>query len=188
MYLTQLKMITPRFKPKKKKCKICGIPFVPYNSLTKVCEKSDCRSALALKLLVKQKEKEWKRRKKKMIENLMTVSDWVKKVQKEVNKQVRERDEGKSCITCSTILNSSVKKFDAGHWYSVNHSSVRFDLDNIHGQCVKCNRWLNSNPHIYAMNIVQRIGQENVDRLKGEAYKYKGWSVDVLKKLKEKKK
>jgi hypothetical protein len=65
-------------------------------------------------------------------------SDHVKELQVIVNKYVRLRDKDKGCISCGTPL---LGKYDAGHYYSAGgNPELRFNTDNIHGQCVYCNQ------------------------------------------------
>jgi len=72
------------------------------------------------------------------------------------NKYVRMRDVGKSCISCGIPYKSD---FDAGHFYKAElYTSLKFDVDNIHGQCIKCNRMLEGNLNPYSINLPNRIG------------------------------
>ena len=105
-------------------------------------------------------DKEWKKRKKVIKEELKTHSDYVKELQIVFNKYIRLRDKDKPCISCKNMLKG---KFDAGHFYSVgNYPGLRFNEDNVHGQCVHCNQWRGGNLHEYKDNLKIRIGEENV--------------------------
>ena len=123
---------------KPKKCKICKGEFNPYRPLQMVCSPS-CGYEYAKR----QKTKEWKERKKKMKQDLLTVQDLMKIAQVHFNRYIRERDKGKPCISCGQELKG---KFDAGHfWSSGGHKSVTFDENNVHGQCVACNQHKHGN-------------------------------------------
>ena len=47
------------------------------------------------------------------------------------HKYIRNRDAGQPCISCDSFTT-----LQAGHFYSAgNNPSVRFNEDNVHGQC-----------------------------------------------------
>ena len=78
------------------------------------------------------------------------------------NKYIRKRDEGKGCVSCESATFT-----DAGHFYSVGSTpSLRFNKDNVHGQCVYCNQHRHANIHAYAERLPLRIGKESFDKLK----------------------
>lgn len=69
---------------------------------------------------------------------------------------------------------------NAGHFLNVgDHSSVRFHLDNIHGQCVDCNLRLNGNGKAYAPNLKKKIGVERFEALMQTA-KMRGFKWDRI--------
>jgi hypothetical protein len=144
---------------KTKKCRNCGDQFEPFTSLEKYCRKTECRVRLAmenLEKIKKQQVKQEKNRLKEKKESLKSLSDYKKELQTLVNKYVRLRDRNNGCISCNKKLKA---KFDAGHFYSVgSYPQLRFDLMNIHGQCVPCNQHLRGNLHEYRKNIVKKIG------------------------------
>lgn len=105
--------------------------------------------------------------------------------QKVVNRYIRERDKGKPCISCGC----TDKPLQAGHLWPVStYDSIRFDVDNIHGQCSWCNCWQHGNQANYLLNLPDRIGQKRTDELIEKAkqsrtsgYKY---SRDELSQIK----
>ena len=102
--------------------------------------------------------------KKKILEKLETHSDWLKKLQKVFNTYIRYRDKDKRCISCKTPLNG--RKFDAGHCYSVGaYPNLRFNEDNVHGQCVHCNQHKHGNIHEYMSNLPIVIGDVAFEKL-----------------------
>jgi hypothetical protein len=171
-------------EPKPKKCRICSTMFLPRTSLQIVCS-FECSIKHSEKKAEKKASKEWKERKSIMKEELKTFSDYAKALQKEVNEAVRIRDEGKECISCSTILNSKVKKFDAGHFYSVGaYPELRFKWkNNIHGQCVSCNQHKRGNYHEYKLKLKVRIGEERYQQLNSQKNKRSDLTVYDLKVL-----
>ena len=74
---------------------------------------------------------------------------------------IRTRDKDLPCISCGRYT-----KLQAGHFYSAgNHPSVRFNEDNVHGQCIQCNHFLSANLLPYRANLIKKIGQERVDKI-----------------------
>jgi hypothetical protein len=116
----------------------------------------------------KKEEREWRKRKSEIKENLRTKSYYIKILQTLVNKFVRMRDDGSQCISCNLILDSKKIKFDAGHYFNVGQypqSELRFNLDNIHAQCTRCNRELSGNLIEYREKLIQKIGEERFKQL-----------------------
>lgn len=106
---------------------------------------------------------------------------------KAVHQYIRKRDHGKPCISCGTPFKED---HQAGHYYkSEKYSLLRFDVLNIHGQCVRCNLSLEGNFDEYSLRIGDRIGKENVDYLNKKAREeFKTnhkWDLDELKKIRE---
>jgi hypothetical protein len=136
---------------KSKKCKECGGNFTPFKTTQVVCG-AKCAAKLA-------EAKVWKERKKVMIENTRTRTEWLALLQIVFNKYIRLRDANKPCISCDRPLTS---KFDAGHFFSVGrYPNLRFCEDNVHGQCVHCNQHLHGNHLEYNERIQQRISAFN---------------------------
>lgn len=141
------------------RCRICKKKFEPKRFLQKTCFTPKC----ALEYSRIEKQKEWNKKKKVLKDKLKTKSDYVKELQILVNKFVRNRDKDKHCISCSKPLNN---KFDAGHYRSAGgNPELRFNELNIHGQCVYCNQHLHGNLIDYRINLIERIGIENVEYL-----------------------
>ena len=151
------------------RCKVCKDKFEPKYFLQKVCLDPTC----ILEWSKKVKENEWKAEKKILKEELKTYADYVKELQIIVNKYVRLRDKDKGCISCDTPL---IGKYDAGHYYSAGgNPELRFNTDNIHGQCVYCNQHRHGALHDYAERLPNRIGLcrfAELKRLRGTAMKY----------------
>lgn len=143
------------YKPKQRKCKQCGKEFLPYNPLQPVCS-----PVCALEF---NSKKEVDKRVKKMKQGLQTHSDYLKALQIVFNTFIRKRDKDKGCISCGVALNG---KYDAGHFLSVGaYPNLRFDENNVHGQCVHCNQHLHSNNAEYFIRLPERIGLDNFNDL-----------------------
>ena len=160
------------------RCKVCKDKFEAKYFLQKVCLEPSC----ILEWSNKVKDKEWKAEKKQLKDKLKTYSDHVKELQVIVNKYVRLRDKDKGCISCGTPL---LGKYDAGHYYSAGgNPELRFNTDNIHGQCVYCNQHRHGALLDYTERLPNRIGLckfAELKKLRGVAKKY---SIPELVELK----
>ena len=87
--------------------------------------------------------------------------------QKVFNEFIRLRDQKDGFFTCiSCQIPKPIEQMNAGHYWSVgNHTAVRFDEDNCHGQCIACNKFKHGNLIHYTLNLVKKIGQDRYDKL-----------------------
>jgi len=162
---------------KEKKCKHCKDKFAPIHFNQKFCFKDECKNVW----IETEKEKQWRKRKKKMQENLQTVQELMKATQKIFNAYIRERDKGKPCISCGR---TELKKVNAGHYFSSGgHKNVTFNEDNVHLQCEYCNQYLSGNLLNYQIGIEKRIGGERLLTLHEEAHKPRKYTREELKEL-----
>lgn len=104
-----------------------------------------------------------------------------------VHAYVRKRDKGKPCISCGCQWNSD---FQAGHYYPAgSFETLRFNLDNIHSQCVKDNLYNNGDFENYTLNLPKRIGSDRFDKLVKLAsidkQFSKVWDLENLKEIRE---
>ena len=158
---------------KNKKCKECGGNFTPFKTTQVVCG-AKCAAKLA-------EAKVWKERKKVMIENTRTRTEWLALLQIVFNKYIRLRDANKPCISCDRPLTS---KFDAGHFFSVGrYPNLRFCEDNVHGQCVHCNQHLHGNHLEYNERIQHRISSFNYVVLMNKRNDDLKLTLDEIKEL-----
>lgn len=87
--------------------------------------------------------------------------------QKYYNRFIRERDKDEKCISCKIGAPAQ-----AGHFYSAGHyQSLRFNEDNCHGQCVRCNYFLSGNQIHYRPNLEKKIGKDRLLALDEQAIK-----------------
>jgi hypothetical protein len=158
---------------KNKKCKECGGNFTPFKTTQVVCG-AKCAAKLA-------EAKVWKEKKKVMIENTRTRTEWLALLQIVFNKYIRLRDANKPCISCDRPLTS---KFDAGHFFSVGrYPNLRFCEDNVHGQCVHCNQHLHGNHLEYNERIQHRISSFNYVVLMNKRNDDLKLTLDEIKEL-----
>jgi len=171
----------------KKRCRYCKeykeaetMKLVPLGAFCNVdhaykygMEKSKAKRTKEIKRDIKQKK-----------ETLLTARDWVKKAQAAVNSYVRLRDEGKPCISCGSYPEHKAGgTIDAGHYRSRGAAGhLRFNLFNIHAQCVKCNRYNSGNAVDYRIRLIDKIGADRVERLECDNTP-KSFDIDYLKRL-----
>lgn len=132
-----------------------------------------------------------------------SVSSLVKSLDKVFSEFIRLRDSKPydykycKCISCGRIL--PYEDFDAGHFHSRIHMATRFNEDNVHAECRRCNRFSADHLIDYQVNLIRKIGQKKFDALNIKArstYKYSPWELEILikhykdeiKKMKEEKK
>lgn len=158
------------------RCKNCKEKFEPLRFNHKYCLKEECIRAF----VAESKEKQWKQTKTRMKADLETVQDVVKAAQIVFNKYIRERDKAQPCISCG----SQPKKENAGHFFNANnHWNVRFDEDNVHLQCERCNSFLSGNLIEYRAKLISKIGQERFEQLEAKARVTRKFTKDELKEL-----
>ena len=159
-----------------KKCKHCKERFTPAHFNQKYCFKKECTNVW----IESEKEKQWKKKKAKLKQDLMTVQDYVKIAQQVFNKYIRQRDKGNKCISC----NKKPLKENAGHFFNANnHWNVRFDEYNVHLQCEHCNTFLSGNLINYRENLIKKIGEEEYDKLVDRAKVTRKFTVEELKEI-----
>ena len=158
------------------RCKNCKEKFEPVRFNQKYCLNKMCVDAWVQEAKIKN----WQKSKKKMQQELETVQDLIKATQIVFNKYIRLRDEGLKCISCGSIP----KKVNAGHfWNANNHWNVRFDEDNVHVQCERCNSFLSGNLLEYRKNLMTKIGLEKFNQLEAKAKVTRKFTKDELREL-----
>jgi len=100
---------------------------------------------------------------------------------------IKKRDIGLSCISCGVPYNTN---FQAGHFYkSELYSNIRFNENNIHGQCEKCNLYKEGNESGYRAGLIQRYGIEYVNSIDLLASSYKKnnfhWDREQLEEIRK---
>ena len=75
-----------------------------------------------------------------------------------VNKYIRLRDHGKPCISCGEY-----KVLQAGHFFPVQgYKALRFNEDNINGECAGCNCFDDAHLIPYHDNLKKKIGETDL--------------------------
>ena len=165
------------------KCK-CGNEFEPFSSHNSTIKQKMCVQCLIAKgneKRAKTANSVWKKEKSELKEKLKTKSEWLNDFQKVFNTYIRERDYKKPCISCDKPLTG---KFDAGHYFTVGaYPNIRFNEDNVHGQCVECNQHKHGNIAEYSIRLPYRIGQQRYDKLLMERNESNKLSINDIKEL-----
>lgn len=90
-----------------------------------------------------------------------TLPSLIKKAVTCFHAYIRQRDEGKPCVSCGFYHN-----LEAGHFYSAGkYAALRFDERNVHGQCKSCNYFKAGDLLNYRKHIVGRIGAEELKKI-----------------------
>jgi len=162
--------------PRTRKCLTCRKWFKPLEQGTITCS-PDCAIMYGKTNLTKQRKKE--QRKAKLDFNKNDKSKLLKDAQFHFNKYIRKRDQGQTCISCGHNGN---RQRHAGHFMPVgSNGHIRFDENNCHSQCSICNNHKSGNLSEYEPNLIKKIGQGEVDRLKQKFTRT--YSVEELKEI-----
>ncbi len=67
------------------------------------------------------------------------------------------------CCTCGRI--KPFKELDSGHFISGRSNSILFHESGVHIQCQRCNRFSEGNKSAYYKYMLEKYGQEEIDKL-----------------------
>lgn len=161
-----------------------------YEYQNKQREKQRAKQKAKAERLHREKEKAERRDLRARKEALKTNSQWNKEAQAAFNSYIRIRDYGKPCSSCGKPFELSLFKglnghlVDAGHYRSRGAAAhLRFNVFNVHGQCVNCNRDKSGNVVDYRIHLIERIGLERVERLEHDNTPRK-FDIEYLKRVK----
>ena len=161
---------------RQKKCKSCKVTFKPFLSTASVCS-IECAVTMAKANTAKIIKKDIKARK----QALKSLGELHKEAQPEFNKYIRLRDKGKPCISCQRHHTGQIH---AGHYRSVGAAAeLRYDENNVHAQCAPCNNHLSGNAIDYRINLINKIGIDQVEQLEGpqEPRRYRRDDIIAIK-------
>ena len=144
-------------KLRKRKCKTCKEWFEPNTTWQVICGDVDCAITYASTEMKKKQEQS------KRAFNQTDKSKLREKAQAIFNKYIRERDKDKPCISCG---HTDGRQFHAGHYKSAGQNpQLRFNELNVNKQCSICNNYKSGNLAEYRINLIKKIGLENVEAL-----------------------
>ena len=166
-----------------RKCKApeCGEKFKvnPYKPLIPVCS-VPCAIAYQKLLKANKEAKDWKEKKIVMVEKLMTHKDYLKLLQVVFNTFIRTRDKGLGCVSCGR---KDVEEFHAGHYIATTYQFLRFNELNCWLQCSQCNTHLRGNSIPYRIELIKRIGLQEVEKLENSRHNDFKLSIPEIKDL-----
>ncbi|MNJ62777.1 Bacteriophage Lambda NinG protein [compost metagenome] len=148
---------------------------------------------VARKAIAQRERRELKVRKEKLKDR----ADYIKEAQIQFNTFIRLRDKDEPCICCGSYGAGedwlTGGKWDAGHFLSRGaYPELRFDEDNCHKQLKSCNggsgKYAAKGRTVaqgYRERLVQKIGQDRVDRLEG-SHEPQRYTIEALKAIKAK--
>lgn len=180
----------PKKARKQKACQSCGELFEQRRSTHIACswpcailcvevkkQKAEDRAKL-------KAEREERKSIRAAREATMTKSDHLKLAQKAFNAYIRERDAALPCICCNR---HHPGQYHAGHYLSVgaNPFSLRFNENNCHKQASYCNNYKSGNQAQYRINLIEKIGLAEVEKLEGPQ-EAPHWSIDDIKAIRDK--
>ncbi|HHT0933709.1 recombination protein NinG [Serratia marcescens] len=170
--------------PKPKTCRQCKAKFTPRNTLQIVCSPSCAIHHAKQQSERKQKQseasarREWNKRKAEA----KPLKHWEDLTQRVVNDYITKgRDVNEPCISCGTW---ETVQWEAGHFRSRGAAShLRYNENNIHKQCHRCNAELSSNAVQYRIRLVMKIGLESVLALENDnnPHRYTREELDAIR-------
>ena len=170
---------------KKRKCRHCKEYFnielgIVLNNGFYCCEEHLIKYSIKKSSYNIKKEEHKNKMKKKQA--LKTRTTLLKESQSAFNEYIRLRDRGQGCISCLTKKENI--QYHAGHFKSIgSHPELRFNEDNCHLQCSRCNNILSGNLLEYRENLIKKIGLDRVEKLyeKHELIKYSREEIIEIK-------
>jgi len=168
-------------KNKKCKNKECDKRFDQKQFGQVVCD-TKCAVAYAEQRRKAKQDEEFKKFKSKIKESHKNKSYYIQALQKVFNSFIRERDKDKPCISCDA--EAGKYKLTAGHFYPTTYGVLRFNEDNVHGQCwYYCNKNKHGNINEYRIRLIDRIGVERVSYLDDIRHQRMELSIEQLKDM-----
>ena len=83
------------------------------------------------------------------------------------------------CFTCGAI--KTLEHITIGHFRKRGNMALRYNLDNIRMQCVKCNNFLQGNDIIFERNLRKELGNQKVDLLMvTNSHKITNWELEMI--------
>ncbi|MGY8831957.1 MAG: recombination protein NinG [Pseudomonadales bacterium] len=177
-------MTLPAKQPKPKTCKnpACSVRFTPQRLGQSVCSPvcalaiKDVHKERARKALAQVERKAIKAAK----ERIKSRGDYLREAQTAFNAWVRERDTQLPCVSCGRHHQG---QWHAGHYRTVAGSpELRFEPLNVWKQCAPCNNHKSGDIVNYRLELVRRIGAEQVAWLEGP-HDPKKYTIEDLKAI-----
>ena len=172
-------------KVKLKRCKVCKDEFYPGRPLQQVCS-MECAVSLA-RVKTEKADKEHAKVNRAALKAaklaIKPISYWRQRAQKEFNAFIRLRDEKLPCISCGRHHQG---QYHAGHYRTTAAApELRFNELNVWKQCAPCNNHKHGNITEYRINLIKRIGIEQVEWLES-VHEPKHYKISDLQEIEQK--
>ena len=175
---------------RKKKCRVCGEWFSPFNTIQATCIRPKCVLEYSRRL----EDKRARRKHRQDRERIKPRNKVQAEAQAAFNAFIRLRDEGLPCISCGEIdppVWPGGGAWDCGHYLTIGaHPELRFVELNAHKQCKSCNAGAGrfsgkgrTVRHNYRERLILRISLTSVEWLEGPHDPNK-YSADELRAIK----
>ena len=148
---------------KQKTCKSCKEKFIPIRDMQPTCNKYECMLEYTNKHLKKATENKSKVARKALKQfNDSDIGILKRLAQKLFNQFIRLRDKDLACISCGTRNDI---QYHASHYKPAGgFSYLRFDENNVHKACVRCNSTLAGNLVPYRVALIEKVGIDEVKK------------------------
>lgn len=172
-------------RPKKCRNRACRAEFTPSRSLQVVCGMKCAQALVAEKNQRDRKALDKIERKaiRAAKQRVKSRAEYMKEAQAAFNAWIRERDCDLPCISCGRHHQG---QWHAGHYRTVGaNPELRFEPLNVHKQCAPCNNHKSGDIVNYRINLVVRIGADQVAWLEGP-HELQRYAIEELKAIKSK--
>jgi len=100
---------------------------------------------------------------------------------------IRRRDG--CCVTC-LVEGAAAPAENAGHYrhnsernQSLGGNALWYDPRNIHGQCIRCNKWKSGNAEPYAIFLQRKYGHGILEEIRTLYKTYKKWTREEIQEI-----
>ncbi len=111
-----------------------------------------------------------------------TLAALVRKLDTVFSKYIRRRDADAggtvACVTCNRLLHW--KECHAGHFVRRQHMALRWNEENVHPQCIRCNTFLDGNEAEYSRFIIKRYGMHRFEEMLTLKHSTMKWTREEL--------
>lgn len=176
--------------PKPNRCKHCKVRFPKEEARKRLHD--ECIEPWTIAFREKQKKKAIAARQRaeradrletrKKLEAHEPIRKFVARAQVPFNAFIRARDKDKGCFVCGRPFLEGIpgRVQHAGHVRSRGAADhLRFNEDNVHGECEGCNGPHGAKPHQINAGAIARIGQDRYDALEADNDVHK-WTREEL--------
>jgi hypothetical protein len=107
--------------------------------------------------------------------------EWFSKYVRYRDGEVRNGEWQTPCITCGVWR--PLKAMQAGHFVSRTCSKLRFNEQNVNGQCQSCNLWHSGEQYEYAKQLDLKYGKGTAETLHNQRHDIYKLSIEELEQI-----